>query len=52
MSKRVNFYLTNHHAKKIKNLSKKTGLSQSDLIRRAIDFFDFESTFNKEKKKL
>jgi hypothetical protein len=49
MSIRRNFYLANRHAKKIKNLSKKLGLSQSDLIRRAIDYFDFETTFEKKK---
>lgn len=35
--KRVNFHLTEVQIKKLKTLSKKTGLSVAEIIRRAID---------------
>lgn len=37
--KRVNYHLTAPQIKKLKELSKKTGLSLAELIRRAIDKF-------------
>lgn len=37
MGKRVGFYLTDPQIKGLKRVSKKTGLSVSELIRRAID---------------
>lgn len=35
--KRTNFYLSEIQIKKLEQLSKKTGLSMSELLRRAID---------------
>jgi len=35
--KRVNYHLTELHIKKLKELSKQTGLTVAELIRRAID---------------
>jgi predicted DNA-binding protein len=37
MGQRVNHYMSDVQIKKLKKLSKKTGLSVSELIRRAID---------------
>ena len=37
MGKRVGFYLTETEIKKLKRVSRKTGLSVSEIIRRAID---------------
>jgi len=37
LGKRVGFYLTNIQIKNLKNVSKKTGLTVSEIIRRAID---------------
>jgi len=37
LGKRVGFYLTEGQIKRLKNVSKKTGLTVSELIRRAID---------------
>jgi len=37
--KRVDFHLTVSQIKKLKKLSKKTGLTVAELIRRAIDKF-------------
>ncbi len=37
--KRVNFHLAEEQIKKLKKLSKKTGISIAELIRRAIDKF-------------
>lgn len=37
MGKRVGFYLTDLQIKELKKVSKKTGLTVSELIRRAID---------------
>jgi predicted DNA-binding protein len=34
---RANFYLTQTQVNRLKSLSKKTGLSASELLRRAID---------------
>ena len=37
--KRINFYLTDKQIDAMKRLSKKTGLSVSELVRRAVDAF-------------
>jgi len=37
MAKRVNFYLAEIQIKRLKMMSKKTGLSASEVLRRAID---------------
>lgn len=37
MGQRVGFYLTDLQIKNLKNVSKKTGLTVSEIIRRAID---------------
>jgi predicted DNA-binding protein len=37
LGKRVGFYLTDLQIKNLKNVSKKTGLTVSEIIRRAID---------------
>lgn len=37
MGQRVGFYLTDLQIKNLKKLSKKTGLTVSEIIRRAID---------------
>jgi predicted DNA-binding protein len=37
--KRVQFHLTEKQIKQLKDLSKKTGLSVAELIRRAVDAF-------------
>jgi predicted transcriptional regulator len=39
LGKRVGFYLTDVQIKALKNLSKKTDLTVSEIIRRAIDEF-------------
>ena len=37
MAKRMNFYLTDVQVKRLQAMSKKTGLTASEVIRRAID---------------
>ena len=37
MMKRTNIYLTENQSKKFKTISKKTGYSMAELIRRALD---------------
>ena len=37
MDKRKNFYVTDLQEKRLRMMSKKTGLSESELLRRAID---------------
>jgi predicted DNA-binding protein len=37
MAKRVNFYLTDIQVKRLQMMSKKTGLTASELVRRAVD---------------
>jgi predicted DNA-binding protein len=37
MAKRLNFYLTDIQVKRLQMMSKKTGLTASEIIRRAID---------------
>jgi predicted DNA-binding protein len=49
MMKRTNIYLTEIQSKKFKGLSKKTGYSMAELIRRALDEW-FEKHEEKEKK--
>ena len=49
MSQRVGFYLTDLQIKNLKKLSRKTGLTVSEIIRRAIDEH-LEKYAGKEKK--
>lgn len=44
--KRYNFYLSEKQYNKLKELQKETGLSKSELIRRALDKFLDENKFN------
>ena len=37
MAKRMNFYLTDVEVKRLSEMSKKTGLTASEIVRRAID---------------
>jgi len=37
MPKRMNFYLTDVEVKRLAEMSKKTGLTASEIVRRAID---------------
>lgn len=37
MAKRLNFYLTNIQVKRLQSMSKKSGLTASEILRRAID---------------
>jgi len=37
MAKRMNFYLTDVQVKRLQVMSKKTGLTASEILRRAID---------------
>jgi predicted DNA-binding protein len=37
MAKRMNFYLTDIEVKRLNKMSKKTGLTASEIVRRAID---------------
>ncbi len=37
MAKRINFYLTEVEVKRLNEMSKKTGLTASEIVRRAID---------------
>jgi predicted DNA-binding protein len=37
MAKRQNFYLTDIQAKRLQTMSKKTGLTASEIVRRAVD---------------
>jgi len=46
MMKRINITLSEVHLKRLKTMSKKTGLSVSDLIRRGID--DYWEKFKKQ----
>jgi predicted DNA-binding protein len=49
LSQRVGFYLTDLQIKNLKKLSRKTGLTVSEIIRRAIDEH-LEKYAGKEKK--
>jgi predicted DNA-binding protein len=50
---RVGLYLTNPQIKRLKDLSKKTGLTLSDLIRRSLDDWidKYEEKERKRKRK-
>jgi len=50
MDKRKNFYVTDLQEKRLQMMSKKTGLSESELLRRAIDEY-WERFLNKERKR-
>ena len=47
--KRINFYLAEIQIKRLKSISKKTGLSASEILRRAIDEY-WERFERKERK--
>lgn len=48
--KRVNYYLPENQIKRLVELSKRTGLSMSELIRRALDeFFERRKTGKKNR---
>ena len=49
MDKRKNFYVTDLQEKRLQMLSKKTGLSESELLRRAID--EYWEKFAKKSKR-
>ena len=49
MAKRLNFYLTDIQVKRLQMMSKKTGLTASEIIRRAID--DYWERFERKGKK-
>lgn len=51
MLKRVNFYLSEIQIKRLIDLSKKTGLSMSEILRRAIDEY-WERQKGKRRRKL
>lgn len=50
MAKRMNFYLTDVQVKRLQAMSKKTGLTASEIIRRAID--EYWERFKTPKRKL
>jgi predicted DNA-binding protein len=50
MPKRMNFYLAEIQIKRLQSMSKKTGLSASEILRRAIDEY-WEKFEKKEKRK-
>jgi len=49
MDKRKNFYVTDLQEKRLLIMSKKTGLSESELLRRAID--EYWERFEKKSKR-
>ncbi len=49
MDKRKNFYITDLQEKRLQTMSKKTGLSESELLRRAID--EYWEKFEKKSKR-
>jgi predicted DNA-binding protein len=49
MAKRLNFYLTDIQVKRLSFMSKKTGLTASEVLRRAID--EYWERFEKKVKK-
>ncbi len=49
MDKRKNFYITDLQEKRLQMMSKKTGLSESELLRRAID--EYWEKFEKKSKR-
>jgi predicted DNA-binding protein len=50
MAKRVNFYLSEIQIKRLKMMSKKTGLSASEVLRRAID--EYWERFKEKKREI
>jgi predicted DNA-binding protein len=44
--KRVNYHLTDDQLRKLRQLSKSTGLSVAEIIRRAVDRFIIEAKGN------
>lgn len=51
MAKRLNFYLTDIQVKRLQMMSKKTGLTASEIIRRTIDEY-WEKFERKERTKM
>lgn len=49
MAKRMNFYLTDIQIKRLQTISKRTGLTVSEHVRRAID--EYWERFEKKAKK-
>ena len=49
MAKRLNFYLTDIQVKRLQTMSKKTGLTASEILRRAID--EYWEKFERKGKK-
>jgi predicted DNA-binding protein len=49
MAKRMNFYLTETQVKRLQVMSKKTGLTASEILRRAID--EYWERFEKKGRK-
>ena len=49
MAKRMNFYLTDVEVKRLGEMSKKTGLTASEILRRAID--EYWERFERKAKK-
>jgi predicted DNA-binding protein len=49
MAKRMNFYLTEIQVKRLQVMSKKTGLTASEVLRRAID--EYWERFEKKGKR-
>jgi predicted DNA-binding protein len=50
MAKRQNFYLTDIQVKRLQMMSKKTGLTASEIVRRAVDEY-WERFERKEKQR-
>ena len=50
MAKRMNFYLTDVQVKRLQVMSKKTGLTASEVMRRAID--EYWDRFERKAKSL
>jgi len=50
MAKRLNFYLTDTQVKRLKTMSKKTGLTASEIIRRSVD--EYWERYEKKLKKV
>ena len=49
MAKRMNFYLTDIQVKRLQVMSKKTGLTASEVLRRAID--EYWERFEKKERR-
>jgi len=49
MMKRINITISDVHIKRLKTMSKKTGITVSDLIRRAVD--DYWERFEKKERR-